>query len=204
MRTKQARPLSRKTLTLLALALLLVTIAMLFSMYRSEPLKEFLMAKRDLPSGSALTESDFQSVALGLEASGLETPGVYLSGLQPNLTLKTALRRGELLPYSAIGPVDERHAVVLTPSQTLSTSIRVGSLVDVWFVARAGAAGSGAEAVPLRVGTALEVLSLVRPDAGSAFASDELRLEVAVLPSELAALMLASASGGFIGVVSNR
>ena len=37
----------------------------------------------------------------------------------------------------------------------------------------------------------------------SAFGIEAVRLEVAVLPSDLAALMLASADGGFIGVVGN-
>jgi hypothetical protein len=57
--------------------------------------------------------------------------------------------------------------------------------------------------VPQRVATAVEVLAVVKPDANSAFGSEAVRLEVAVLPSDLAALMLASADGGFIGVVGN-
>ena len=57
--------------------------------------------------------------------------------------------------------------------------------------------------MPQRVATAVEVLAVVKPDANAAFGSETLRLEVAVLPSDLAALMLASADGGFIGVVGN-
>jgi hypothetical protein len=64
-------------------------------------------------------------------------------------------------------------------------------------------AGQGAS-VPQRVGTALEVLSISRPNGDSTFAADSVRLEVAVSTPDLPALMLASADGGFIGVVGNR
>jgi Flp pilus assembly protein CpaB len=196
MRAKVAGGGNRRLLVILAVALLAASVALLFSTYRSEPLKEFLVAKRDLPSGAQLTESDFEQVALDLDADA-----VYLSRLAPEATLASSVRKGELLPFSAMGSALVRHALVLTPSQPLSASIRVGSLVDVWFVARTPAADSAS--VPQRVATAVEVLAVVKPDANAAFGSEAMRLEVAVLPSDLAALMLASADGGFIGVVGN-
>lgn len=196
MRAKVAGGGNRRLLVILAVALLAASVALLLSSYRSEPLKEFLVAKRDLPSGAQLTEADFEQVALDLDVDA-----VYLSRLEPEATLASAVRKGELLPFSAMGWPKARHALVLTPSQPLSASIRVGSLVDVWFVARTPAAD--AASVPQRVATAVEVLALVKPDANAAFGSEAIRLEVAVLPSDLAALMLASADGGFIGVVGN-
>jgi Flp pilus assembly protein CpaB len=196
MRAKAVNGGNRKMLAILAVALLAASVALLLSTYRSEPLKEFLVAKRDLASGSELTQADFEQVALDLDADD-----VYLSRLAPEATLASAVRKGELLPVSAMGSTVARHALVLTPSQPLSTSIRVGSLVDVWFVARNSTANSAS--VPQRVATAVEVLAVVKPDANSAFGSEAVRLEVAVLPSDLAALMLASADGGFIGVVGN-
>ena len=196
MRAKVAGAGNRRMLVILAVALLAASVAILLSTYRSEPLKEFLVAKRDLPSGALLTEADFERVAIDLDADA-----VYLSRLAPEATLASAVRKGELLSFSAMGSAEARHALVLTPSQPLSASIRVGSLVDVWFVARTPVADSAS--VPQRVATAVEVLAVVKPDANAAFGSEAVRLEVAVLPSDLAALMLASADGGFIGVVGN-
>lgn len=196
MRAKTVGSGNRKMLAILAIALLAASLALLFSTYRSEPLKEFLVAKRDLPSGVLLSEADFERVAIDLDASG-----IYLSRLAPEASLASSVRKGELLPISAMGSAVTRHALVLTPSQPLSASIRVGSVVDVWFVARSPSADTAS--VPQRVATAVEVLALVKPDANAAFGSETVRLEVAVLPSDLSALMLASADGGFIGVVGN-
>lgn len=196
MRAKVVGGGNRRLLVILAFALLAASVALLLSTYRSEPLKEFLVAKRDLPSGVQLTEDDVEQVAIDLDGDL-----IYLSRLAPEATLASAVRKGELLPFSAMGSAAVRHALVLTPSQPLSASIRVGSLVDVWFVARNSAADVAS--VPQRVATAVEVLAVVKPDVNAAFGSDAVRLEVAVLPSDLAALMLASADGGFIGVVGN-
>jgi Flp pilus assembly protein CpaB len=195
MRSKTSLLAGRKTLMLLAVALLAATLAMLFSMYRTEPLKEFLVAKRDLPSGTQLSATDFERLPVDLNER------VYLSELLPDASIAQALRRGELVPFSALGAVDGRQAIVLLPTQPISDAIRAGSRVDVWFVAKS--AGQGAS-VPQRVGTALEVLSISRPTSDTSFATDSLRLEVAVSPPDLPALMLASADGGFIGVVGNR
>ena len=197
MRTRQARVINRKLLVFLALALLAATAAMLFSIYRAEPLREFLVAKRDLPSGVAITSTNFSSLATDLDGEG-----IYLSSFEPAVVLANPLRKGQLLPVSSLGSPDSRYSVVLTPSQPLSTSIRVGSHVDVWFVAKTGAGDS--EGVPQRIGISLEVLSIARPEQGTAFVSEDTRLEVATSAEGLAPLMLASAEGGFIGVVTNE
>ena len=197
MRTRQARVINRKLLVFLALALLAATAAMLFSIYRAEPLREFLVAKRDLPSGVAITSANFSSLATDLDGEGL-----YLSSFEPAAVLANPLRKGQLLPVSSLGSPELRYSVVLTPSQPLSTSIRVGSLVDVWFVSKAGAGVS--EGVPQRIAISLEVLSIAKPEQGAAFVSEETRLEVATSAEGLAPLMLASAEGGFIGVVTNQ
>ncbi len=197
MRTRQARVINRKLLVFLALALLAATSAMLFSIYRAEPLREFLVARRDLPSGVAITSANFSTVATDLDGEGL-----YLSSFAPDALLADPLRKGQLLPVSSLGSPESRYSVVLTPSQPLSTSIRVGSLVDVWFVAKAGA--GVIDGVPQRIAISLEVLSIAEPEQGAAFVGEETRLEVATSAEGLAPLMLASAEGGFIGVVTNQ
>lgn len=197
MRSRQARVINRKLLVFLAVALLAATAAMLFSTYRTEPLKEFLVARRDLPSGVAITSANFRTLATDLDGEGL-----YLSRFEPDALLAQPIRKGQLLPVSVIGHRDLRYSVVLTPSQPLSTSIRVGSLVDVWFVSKPGA--GEIRGVPQRIGISLEVLSIVDAKESASFVSDETRLEVATTAEGLAPLMLASAEGGFIGVVTNQ
>ena len=196
-RTRQARVINRKALVALSLTLLAATLAMLFSLYRAEPLQELLVAKRDLPSGVAITSANFGRVATDLDAKGL-----YLSSFQPDALLVGPLRKGELLPASALGTVEPRYSIVLTPSQPLSSSIRVGSRVDVWFVAKTTSIDR--VGVPQRIGVSLEVLAIANADASDAFASAETRIEIATSADELAPLMLASAEGGFIGVVSSH
>ena len=188
---------NRKALVLLALTLLAATVAMLFSMYRAEPLQELLVARRDLSSGAAITAANFGRVVTNLDAKGL-----YLSSFQPDARLTSPLLEGQLLPTSALGALEARYSMVLTPSQPLSSSIRVGSRVDVWFVAKSTSIDR--VSVPQRIGVALEVLAITNTDASDAFAGSERRLEVATSAEELAPLMLASAEGGFIGVVSNQ
>jgi hypothetical protein len=135
-------------------------------------------------------------------ATDLDGEGLYLSRFAPDALLADPLRKGQLLPVSSLGSPELRYSVVLTPSQPISTSIRVGSLVDVWFVAKTGAGDS--DGVPQRIGISLEVLSIARPEQGTAFVSEDTRLEVATSAEGLAPLMLASAEGGFIGVVTNQ
>jgi hypothetical protein len=200
MSPKTSRLTARKTLVLIAIALLASSLALLVSSYRTEPLKEFLVAKRDLPSGSSINLADFDRLAMNLDER------LYLSGslAQSELaetSLSRPVRRGEIVPFSALGSTDTRQNLVLTPTQPLSEFIRVGSLVDVWFVAKTSLE---AAAIPQRVGTALEVVSISRPAGDSAFAENALQLEVAVSPLDLPALILASADGGFIGVVAKR
>lgn len=197
MKAKRLGVVNRRAVILLALALLAATLVLTISNFRSEPLKEFLVASRDLASGSLITEADFDRVALDLPNQKL-----YLSTIVPQAALASPLRRGELLPVSALGSPDSRYSVVIKPSQPIASSIRVGSLVDVWFVAKSNSPGSAA--VPQRVATSLEVRSIVQTEASSSFGAEPVQLEIAASADDLAALMLASAEGGFIGVVSNR
>jgi Flp pilus assembly protein CpaB len=101
MRAKVAGAGNRRMLVILAVALLAASVALLLSTYRSEPLKEFLVAKRDLPSGALLTEADFERVAIDLDADA-----VYINRLAPEATLASAVRKGELLPFSAMGSAE--------------------------------------------------------------------------------------------------
>jgi len=201
-RSRANRPalaINRKWLLALAIALLAAALALLVSTNRPQPTVEYLVAKRDLPTGITLDGSAFTAMPLALGAVGKN----YLAQLPTGATLRTALRAGDILAVDNLGQSNQRFSVVLSPSQPLSSRVRVGSRIDVWFVAKAGQLT--AVAAPVRVATGLEVRSIVKLDAGlsSALNAGLSKLEVAANEADLPALMSASADAGFISVVSS-
>ena len=201
-RSRANRPalaINRKWMLALAIALLAAALALLVSTNRPQPTVEYLVAKRDLPTGVTLDASAFTAVPLALGAAGKN----YLATLPAGATLRTALRAGDILAVDNLGQSNQRFSVVLSPSQPLSSRVRVGSRIDVWFVAKAGQLA--AVAAPIRVATDLEVRSIVKLDAGlsSALTAGLSKLEVAANEADLPALMSASADAGFISVVSS-
>ena len=187
---------NRKLQLALAVALILAAVGLVITMSRPAATVEYLVATRDLPSGSALSPAAFVSVPMSLGTSGKN----YLRELPPSATLSGPLRAGDLLEQSAIGASTSRFSIVLSPSQPVAAGIRVGSRVDVWYVAKS--AGLDAAAAPVRVATGLEVRSIASLEQGlSAGANGLSKLEVAAQESELPGLILASSSSGFISVI---
>ena len=77
----------------------------------------------------------------------------------------------------------------------------MGSLVDVWFVAKSVTVA--AASAPVRVAAGLEVRSISLIDNGMSGNSGLSKVELAVAEPDLPALMLASADGGFISVIGS-
>ena len=198
MRTRVATSVNRKWLVTLAFVLLATAAALILSLNRPTKTVEFLVAKHDVASGTILTASQFTSIPLDLRGSS----GLYLERLPNDMRLKVPIRAGELLSASALGRADERFSVVLSPSEPLSVAIRTGTLIDVWFVPKSTTLAAPSQ--PIRVASNLEVR--VRNDLESAFngGAGLSTLEVAAFEADLPALMLASADGGFISVVSSE
>lgn len=189
---------NRKLQVALAIALLLAAVGLLISLNRPAATVEYLVASRDLPSGAALSTGSFVAVPLSLGASGAN----YLRELPANGTLAAPLRAGDLLEQSNVGLVPSRFSIVLSPSQPVAAGIRVGSRVDVWFVAKS--TSLEASAAPVKVAAALEVRSIKAIDQGlsSGLTSGLSKIEVAAQEIELPGLILASSSSGFISVIS--
>ena len=201
-RSRANRPalaINRKWMFALAIALLAAALALLVSTNRPQPTIEYLVASRDLPTGVALDRSSFTAMPLALGAAGKN----YLATLPAGATLRTALRAGDILAIDNLGEATKRYSVVLSPSQPLSSRVRVGSRIDVWFAAKAGQLAT--LAAPIKVAADLEVRSIAKLDAGlsSGLSAGLSKLEVAVGEAELPALMSASADAGFISVVSS-
>lgn len=185
-------------LVFLAMALLAVSMGLLLNNVSREPLQEFLVAKRDLASGSVLDIAQFNRVKLDLGSA----KSAYLSSLPTGQALSSALREGELLAASAISSPNQLHSVVLTPSQPISAAVVVGSLVDVWFVAKAT---SGQEvSTPVRVAVGLEVRAVTKASDSGGYSLSDTTVELATSESDLPALVLASADGGFISVIAKQ
>lgn len=198
MRARAATSVNRKWLVALAFALLATAAALIISMNRPSQTSEFLVAKQDLASGSVLSAAQFSTLPVALGASAER----YLEKLPAGVRLKVPLRAGELLSVSALGRADERFSVVLSPSEPLSAAIRPGTRIDVWFVPKAATLAVPSQ--PVRVATDLEVRA--RAELESAFSGGGAALstlEVAAFEADLPALMLASADGGFISVISS-
>ena len=194
-----ATPVNRRWLVALAFALLAMAAALIISMNRPSETVEYLVARQDLPGGSALTAAQFKSMPVSLGASA----GLYLEELPAGARLKRPLRAGELLSVSVLGHADSRFSVVLSPSEPLSAAIRTGTRIDVWFVPKAATLAVASQ--PVRVASNLEVRA--RTDLDSAFSGGGAALstlEVAAAETDLPALMLASADGGFISVISSE
>ncbi|CAB4557946.1 MAG: hypothetical protein F2544_03800 [Actinobacteria bacterium] len=93
---------------------------------------KFLVASRDLPAGSAITDSDAQVAELNLGTSanqylpmGELPKGGYLLG---------PVRAGQLIPRSMLANavIDERVPVVVKSAMGLPMGLVSGASVDVW------------------------------------------------------------------------
>lgn len=186
----------RRTLWLaigLLLAAILVGAALL---QQSATNKVYLVANRDLPAGTAVVQADVREAQLGLGAEADR----YLSQLHPGTVLATAVVAGELIPKRAALSAlsSETKSVRVTPSTPLSTRIRVGSLVQLWFVPKATGSNTMANAVQL-LGQA-QVLAIHKADSTIGKLPDDIEISVPV--NNLTTVITAIASAGFLSVVS--
>ncbi|MEN9749913.1 MAG: hypothetical protein RL149_991 [Actinomycetota bacterium] len=183
---------NRRLQLALAIALLLAAIGVVFSLNRPATTVEYLVATRDLPSGTELQAAAFKAVPLALGGLGAN----YLTQL-PSGRLSTPVRAGELLERSAVGLTGPRYSIVLSPSQPVATGIRVGSKVDVWFVAKSNSIDVAVQ--PVQVAAGLEVRSIQAIDQG--LSEGLSKVELAAQATDLPGLLLASSNSGFISVI---
>lgn len=183
---------NRKLQLALGIALLLAAIGVVISLNRPATTVEYLVATRDLPSGAELRSASFKEVPLALGGLGAN----YLTEL-PSGRLSAPIRAGELLERSAVGEVEHRYSIVLSPSQPVAAGIRVGSKVDVWFVAKPISMDVAAQ--PVQVAAGLEVRSIQAIDQG--LSEGLSKIELAAQATDLPGLLLASSNSGFISVI---
>jgi hypothetical protein len=136
-----------------------------------------------------------------------DAEGLYLrEEPQPGLIATQVIRRGELVPMSALGTSEGTRAtsLVLALSGEVSESVVAGSLVDVWSSAAGtgdGTVGSSGGFGPPAVLTAdAVVIRVIEPD-GIVSAADGQSVEVQVPRSRIARVLQAIANGDALAVV---
>lgn len=197
MAIKTIRLDNRRRTLILAIGLLLAGILVAGALLQqSSSTKVYLVANRDLPAGTSVTAQDFREAELGLGAEGR----FYVSQLKLGTVLAGTVLSGELVPrralISAIEPTTK--PVRVTPSNSLSTRIRIGSRVQLWFVPKVVGVEIRSTAIQL-LGNA-EVLAIHKGELSMGRQIDD--VELAVPEESLTAVITAIASAGYVSVVS--
>lgn len=187
---------SRRRTLLLAVGLLLAAILVSAALLQqSGNTKVYLVANRDLAAGTALSAQDVRLAELNL---GSEAK-TYITGFKTGTILVSSVIAGELIPVRATTQMlaPQSKPVRITPSEPLSTRIRVGSRVQLWFVPKSNT-NDAANAIQLLGDT--EVLAIHKGDQSMGKTIDD--LELAVPAQNLSAIITAIASAGYVSVVS--
>lgn len=189
--------LTRSRSLLLAIGLILAAALVAFALIRQSSATEtYLVANHDLATGSQLQAGDFREsqLALGPQA------GTYLKQLPKGAVLASAVLTGQLLPRSALALTTNPNykPLLITPTGELGQSIRVGSLVQLWFVPKQNTESSTA----VQLLSQSEVLAIHKTD--QSLTSTPTNLELAVPNEALPVVITAIASAGFISVVSEN
>ncbi len=188
---------SKRRTLILAIGLLLAAILVAGALLQqSANTKVYLVANRDLAAGTLLSAQDVRMAELNLGAEDK----TYLASFKSGTVLANSVPAGELIPRraTAVALSPETKPVRVTPSQPLSSRIRVGSRIQLWFVPKPLAADTVANAIQLLGNT--EVLAIHKGEQSMGRTIDDIELAVPI--NNLSAVITAIASAGFVNVVS--
>jgi hypothetical protein len=137
-----------------------------------------------------------------------DAPALYLTASDlpaSGLVATSVIRRGELVPRSAVGSVEgtDSTAVVLPLAGDVSESVVAGAAVDVWGTAAGSdepGAMEGGGAPPVVIVPDATVVRVVQDD-GFVSAADGRSIEVLVPRSRVARVLQAIADGDALAVV---
>ena len=194
---RQIRFDSRRRTLLMAIGLLLAAVLVAAALLQqSSATKVYLVANRDLGAGATITAQDVRTAELSLGAESRQ----YLTALQSGIVLASPVLAGELIPArAALGVLSpSTKPVRVTPSSPLSTRIRVGSHVQLWFVPKAVGVDTVSNAVQLLADT--QVLAIHKGEASMGKQIDDVELAVPV--ASMTAVITAIASAGYVSVIS--
>jgi hypothetical protein len=138
-----------------------------------------------------------------------DAPTLYLTAADlpaSGLVATSVIRRGELVPRSAVGSVEgtESTALVLPVTGDVSESVVAGATVDVWAAAAGStdpmADGGGGFGPPVVIVPGATVVRVVEDD-GFVSAADGRAIEVLIPRSHIARVLQAMADGDALAVV---
>lgn len=162
--------------------------------------------RTDLAAGQPVGDQDLE--VRHVRFPGAEVADRYLSAAAPlpdDATLGRAVGAGELLPRAALGSADTARLVevpVAAATDAVPTSVRVGSVVDVWVVPDGTVAGGSSDGA-VQVLDDVVVVAAPRPEDGLA-PSGNRQLVVGVPADQLGGLPDALAGTGRGTVVVTR
>ena len=188
---------SKRRNLILAIGLLLAAILVAGALLQqSSNTKVYLVANRDLAAGTQLSAEDVRLAELNL---GTEDK-TYLASFKLGTVLANSVPAGELIPSRATTAslAPETKPVRVTPSQPLSTRIRVGSRIQLWFVPKSISADTVVNAIQLLGNT--EVLAIHKGEQSMGKTIDDIEISVPI--ANLTAVITAIASAGFVSVIS--
>ena len=197
MAIKSFRLDNRRRTLILAIGLLLAAILVAGALLQqSRSTKMYLVANRDLAAGTQLSAQDVRLAELNLGAEAK----VYLTQFRVGTVLASSVISGELIPVRATTTslAPETKPVRITPTDPVSSRIRVGSRVQLWFVPKPLNSETAANAIQLLSNT--EVLAIHKGEVSMGRAIDD--FELAVPTQNLTAIITAIASAGYVSVVS--
>jgi hypothetical protein len=159
---------------------------------------QYLVANSNLSSSTPLGEANVTATSMDLG----EAESQYLSATEQNLgnwILTRPVNAGELIPVSAVGPVEASDCtqIVVSLGVSLAKTIKIGDNIDLW----AADQSISPESIPVQVVTSGELVS--KKEATDSFSQAAQSIELCISPAEIRSVVAALASrAALIGVRS--
>jgi len=159
---------------------------------------QYLVANSNLSSSTPLSEANVTATSMDLG----EAESQYLSATEQNLgnwILTRPVNAGELIPVSAVGPVEASDCtqIVVSLGVSLAKTIKIGDNIDLW----AADQSISPESIPVQVVTSGELVS--KKEATDSFSQAAQSIELCISPAEIRSVVAALASrAALIGVRS--
>jgi hypothetical protein len=192
--------IATRSKTLIAFALLLLAAAAWFANSDSgSTTREYLVASRDLAKSTSIDKTTVESMQADLGTSG----GRYLladEGQFDKWFLTEPVASGELIPISSLASSKEEGCspIILSLGSTLPTTLRAGSIVDLW----AAQLSPAVESIPYELALGAELISVREIDSG--MGESQQKVEVCVSAAEIRSVVEAIAKQSTVVAVRSR
>ncbi len=185
---------------LIFIALVLLAAAAWFANSDSESTaRGYFVASRDLAKSTSIDGTTVESMQADLGASG----GRYLLADEGQLDkwfLTEPVASGELIPISSLASSKEKDCspMILSLGSTLPTTLRAGSIVDLWAAQQSPTIDS----IPYELALGAELISVREIDSG--MGESQHKVEVCVSAAEVRSVVEAIAKQSTVVAVRAR